>query len=131
VLDTNVVLSALLRPAGSEDRIFKLALGGTLQLCISPAILAEYAEVLPRPKFKLPPADIVVTIARIREVARMVHPTRTLAISEDEPDNRFLECAEAANADYLVTGNVRHFPQAHKGTAIVTGRQLLDILTKG
>jgi putative PIN family toxin of toxin-antitoxin system len=128
VRDTNVVISALLRPAGLEDRIFKLALAGSLQLCVSPAILAEYAEVLPRPKFKLEPADIELTLAKIREGASIVHPTRILKISSDAADNRFLECAETAVADYLVTGNARHFPGAHKKTMVVTSRELLDIL---
>jgi len=53
---------------------------------------------------------------------------KTLEICTDEPDNRFLECAETAEADYLVTGNARHFPQTHKTTLIVTGRGFLDIL---
>jgi predicted nucleic acid-binding protein len=47
------------------------------------------------------------------------------ADSPDEPDNRFLECAEAAQADYLVTGNTRHFPKKWKQTSIVTPRQLI------
>jgi putative PIN family toxin of toxin-antitoxin system len=128
VLDTNVVLSALLRPGGLEDLIFKLTLAGKLQLCISPPILAEYAEVLPRPKFKLPAADVELTLAKIREAAIMLHPTGTLPISSDEADNRFLECAETADADFLVTGNTRHLPRVHKKTRIVTSRKLLDIL---
>ena len=44
--------------------------------------------------------------------------------------NRFLECAEAAEADYLVTGNTRHFPQSYKTAQIVTGRRLLDIFSE-
>jgi uncharacterized protein len=55
-------------------------------------------------------------------------PERIVAVSPDEPDNRFLECAEAAEADYLVTGNVKHFPKTHKRTEIVTGRRFLNIL---
>ena len=46
------------------------------------------------------------------------------------PDNRFLECAEAAEADYLVTGNTRHFPRSYQNTQIVSGRRLLDILAE-
>jgi len=49
----------------------------------------------------------------------------TEAVSPHESDNRFLECAEA---DYLVTGNTKHFPQGHKKTKVVTGRRFLDIL---
>jgi len=45
---------------------------------------------------KLRREEIQTALAKIREVGTMVHPTKTLAISQDEPDNRFLECAEAA-----------------------------------
>jgi predicted nucleic acid-binding protein len=51
----------------------------------------------------------------------LVTPTQTLSVSAHESDNRFLECSEAAEADYLVTGDSMHFPQSHKMTKIVTG----------
>lgn len=60
----------------------------------------------------------------------LVIPTSTVAESSDEPDNRFLECAEAAKADYLVTRHAKHFPQTHMETEIVTGRRFLDILAE-
>jgi len=58
-----------------------------------------------------------------------VIPRAKLTVSPDESDNRFLECAEAARADYLVTGNTKHFPARYKTTAVVTGRHFLDLLT--
>jgi predicted nucleic acid-binding protein len=66
----------------------------------------------------------------ITEEATLVKPDKSLRISKDEADNRFYECAEAAEAEYLVTGNVKHFPRDHKTTRIVTARQMLDILEK-
>jgi predicted nucleic acid-binding protein len=51
-----------------------------------------------------------------------------LAISEHESDNRFYECADAAEADFIVTGNRKHFVKAHKNTQILTGRELLQML---
>lgn len=51
-----------------------------------------------------------------------------VTVSPHEPDNRFLECAEAAAADYLVTGNRRHFPRRYKATEVVTPRQFLEIV---
>jgi predicted nucleic acid-binding protein len=50
----------------------------------------------------------------------------TLAVSPDERDNRFLECAESAGADFLVTGNRRHFPKVWKTTRIVSTRELVE-----
>ena len=55
VLDTNVVVSALLKPNGLEDQVLRLALAGRLLLCLSPEVLVEYARVLASPKFKFQP----------------------------------------------------------------------------
>lgn len=52
-------------------------------------------------------------------------PTQTLKVSPDEADNRFLECAAAAGADYLVTGNIKDFPQRFKATRILTPQQFV------
>ena len=79
-----------------------------------------------RPRLKLTPRQIKEVLAAIRKVARYVTPTQTLSLSSHESDNRFLECAAEAQADYLVTGNTRHFPQSHKTTKVVTGRQFLE-----
>jgi putative PIN family toxin of toxin-antitoxin system len=128
VLDTNVIVSALLVPAGTQASVLLLALQGRVALYISSPVIDEYEEVLRRPRLKLQPRQIQEALAAIREVAHLVARTQTLSISTHESDNRFLECAEAARADYLVTGNTRHFPQSHKTTKIVTGRQFLDIL---
>jgi predicted nucleic acid-binding protein len=73
--------------------------------------------------------DIQRFLAKVLKVAKVVVPTHTVDKCADESDNRFLECAEAAGADYLVTGNTRHFPNTYKKTKIVTARQLIDLLT--
>jgi uncharacterized protein len=65
----------------------------------------------------------------IESEALLVEPMMTITECSDEPDNRFLECAETAEADYLVTGNKRHFPERWKSTRIVNTRQLLDGLS--
>jgi uncharacterized protein len=62
----------------------------------------------------------------IREAARIVRPHHTLMIAHDSADNRFLECAEAARADYLVTGNKRHFPPKWRQTSVVNARELIE-----
>jgi uncharacterized protein len=61
----------------------------------------------------------------------MIAPATTVAVSPDETDNRFLECAEAAGADFLVTGNRRHFPNVWKTTRIVSARELVEFVLKG
>src|SRR3954452_11828772 len=96
VLDTNVLVSALLQPLGPSAQIFLLALAGAIQLCVSGPIYAEYEEVINRPRFKLNPATITATLQTIREKALWVRPTERLQACSDPDDDIFLECAFAA-----------------------------------
>lgn len=127
VLDTNIVVSALLKPQGLEDQVLRLALSGRLKLYLSPAVLAEYARVLPKPKLKLTASEIVRVLTELKNAGTMVNPAFTVFESSHEPDNRFLECAEAAQADFLITGNKRHFPNRWKTTRIVSSRELFQL----
>jgi putative PIN family toxin of toxin-antitoxin system len=129
VLDTNVVVSAMLSPSGTAADAIRLAINHHVQLCASEVLLEEYEEVLRRPKFRRPPAVVSALLKAVRAVAELVEPTATLTVSADEADNRFLECAEAAKADYLVTGNTQHFPAAWRGTRVITARQLVELVT--
>jgi putative PIN family toxin of toxin-antitoxin system len=95
---------------------------------LSEPVFDEYGDVLHRSRLKLDPRKISVFLQNIRTVARLVRPSGKLSVSSDESDNRLLECAEAAKANYLVTGNIGHFPAIYKMTKGVTGRQFLDIL---
>lgn len=127
VLDTNVVVSAALTPGGLEARVVQLVAGRMLTLCVSSEVLNEYTEVLARPRFsQLDPTQVARLLSLIADRSTHVTPIGGLSISSDEPDNRFLECAEAAKADYLVTGNKRHFPSRWKSTRVVNARELLE-----
>ncbi|MGH9585424.1 MAG: putative toxin-antitoxin system toxin component, PIN family [Acidobacteriaceae bacterium] len=128
VLDTNVVVSAQLKSTGFERFIFGLALDSKVRLCISREIMDEYEAVLMRPKFGFPPKLLHETFRRIEEAAIWVVPSETIHAASDPDDNKFLECAEAARAIYLVTGNGRHFPQRWKSTKILNARELTTIL---
>jgi len=130
VLDTNVVVSAVLVPSGTQASILMLALTGRIALYVTSSVLAEYEEVLRRPRLKLQPHRIDAAMAAIRKVAHLVQPTQAVSVSPHASDNRFLECAEAAEADWLITGNTSHFPQNHGQTKTVTGRRFLEILTE-
>ena len=121
VYDTNVIVSSILVPGSIPASLLTLALQKTVQLCLSPAILTEYQEVLLREKFGFQSETVHTFLQEVEQAAIMVQPTKTLAISPDEPDNRFLECAAAAQAAYLVTGNTKHFPVAeYEGIHIVS-----------
>jgi uncharacterized protein len=102
-----------------------------LRLFLSPTILEEYTEVLKRPKFRLDPDAIDRLLRDLRRAATMVRPTRRVSTSSDEPDNRFLECAQKAHADYLVTGNKRHFPApSFEGTTIVSPAEFARVVAE-
>lgn len=129
VLDTNVIVSAVLTRGGAEAYALDLAAAGKIQIYATPAILTEYEEVLRRSKFsRISPKVIDGALALIQHLAILVNPKETLAVSSDESDNRFLECADAAGADYLVTGNKRHFPAQWKKTDVIGARELVELL---
>ena len=128
VLDTNIVVSALLQPLGPPARVFAFALGGLIQPCLSGDIYAEYEEVIARPRFGLDEDTIAATLRAVREKSLWVRPAVAIRVCSDSDDDIFLECAGAARANYLVTGNPRHFPTAWNETMVVTPRDLLNII---
>jgi predicted nucleic acid-binding protein len=65
----------------------------------------------------------------IRSRSHVVKPARTLQITSDPDDNKFLECADTAGADYLVTGNQRHFPVFWKKTKVITSREFIGMVS--
>ena len=129
VLDTNILVSALLQPQGLPARVFLTTITGTTaQLCVSGDIYAEYEEVLRRPKFNCTEAVIEHTLRTIRQNGFWVRPSEKVYACSDPDDDIFLECAQAARAHYLVTGNPKHFPTEWAGTQILTSRRFLDAL---
>jgi putative PIN family toxin of toxin-antitoxin system len=131
VLDTNIVVSAMLQPLGPPAQVFELAIGGSMQLCISGSIYAEYEEVIRRPRLRRSEEVIAATLQVIREKGLWVRPVEAISACSDPDDDIFLECAHAARATYLVTGNLKHFPASWPGTRVVSARRLLDILSGG
>jgi len=125
VLDTNVLVSANLSDEGLEALVVSLALNQKIQLHISEPILQEYERVLRYPHLGFEAKEVARFLARLRRSSVLVMPTREVSASPDEADNRFLECAEAARADFLVTGNKKHFPKRWKTTEVVNARELL------
>jgi putative PIN family toxin of toxin-antitoxin system len=126
VLDTNVVISAYLNDAGFERYVLDLVLAGKLELVVSKEILEEYEAVLCRPKFGFSRKMVARSLRMLRSKARIVRPRKKLSAARDPDDNRFLECAHAARAHFLVTGNSRHFPKAWRQTLVLTARELVE-----
>ena len=129
VLDTNVVISAALKPQGLQRTVPLLALTKPARLYVSGPILEEYQAVLSRPEFHIRKGLRQQLLQFIEKNARLVAPVRHLQITIDPADNMFVECADVAGADYLITGNIRHFPRYWKRTKIITSREFLDLIT--
>jgi putative PIN family toxin of toxin-antitoxin system len=126
VIYTNVIISAMLRSGGLPEAVFNRAIDGAVHLFISEPVLAEYEEVLRRPRFAFAPDKITGAIRKVRAAASLVTPQSQVTAALDPDDNLFLECAEAAEAHFLVTGNIKDFPSTWMGTRIVTPRQFLE-----
>ena len=128
VIDTNVVVSAALKPEGLQRTVLLLAMAKPVRWFVSEAILSEYALVLARPELKIGKSLRQQLLQLIKNRTRIVIPSRLPPLTPDPDDNIFLECADAARADYLITGNQRHFPRFWKNTKIISSREFLDVI---
>ena len=128
VIDTNILVSAALKPDGLQRTVLVLAMTKPARLYVTKAILGEYREVLARPEFKIRRGLRQQLLQLIKNHAEFVVPVRAFQVAKDPDDNKFLECADAARADYLITGNQRHFPKFWKQTKVITSREFISIV---
>ena len=128
VIDTNVLISAALKPAGLQRTVLLLAMTKPARWYVSRDILQEYAEVLARPELRIRKGLRRQLLQLIRNRSHLVSGTRRVEAAIDPDDNIFLECADAAGADYLVTGNQKHFPKFWKKTKVITPREFVSLV---
>ena len=129
VIDTDILVSAALKPDGLPRTVLLLATTEPARLYVSDAILAEYRQVLSRPELQIRKGLQHQLLQLIRSHSHPVAPSRSLQVTKDPDDNKFLECADAARADYLVTGNQRHFPRFWKKTKVITPREFISMVS--
>ena len=101
-----------------------------MDLFISPFILSELDRVL-REKFRFGKKEARARVRVIRSIAHLVQPIeRITVVTANDDDNRILECALAAQAEFLVTGDQQHLIPlgSYQDTKIVTPAHLLDLL---
>ena len=129
VLDTNVIVSGLNFP-GNERLVLDMAHRGRFDLYLSPFILEELDGVLVR-KFGWSQERSSQARRALQEAATVIEPPRSPAsITDNQADNRILECAQAASADYLVTGDRQHLLplEKHEDTTILNAPRFLSML---
>ncbi len=131
ILDTNVVVSALIQKSFPYLILHDMYIDRKIQLCVSEDLLLEYVNVLKREKFSRFPDFIAMANWVIRDIqyhALMFETKERLAVIADADDNRLLELAAASSADYLVTGNHNDFTMAVFGkTKIVSPKEYWEI----
>jgi putative PIN family toxin of toxin-antitoxin system len=127
VIDTNVLVSAAIKPAGLQRTVLLLAVTKPARLYVSRAILEECREVLGRPELRIRKGAQQQLLQLIKNHSFTMVPARRLDVAADPDDNIFLECADAAHADYLITGNLKHFPRFWKETKIITPREFISL----
>ncbi len=110
VLDTNIVVSGLLSPFGGSGEIVRMAASGDIELCYDARILCEYRDVLLRPKFSFNQAHIEYFLEQIRALGHIAAVKPLIERLPDAGDEPFLEAAIGGKAQYLVTGNLKHYP---------------------
>ena len=128
VIDTNVVVSAALKPEGLQRTVVLLAMTKPARWYVSDPIVSEYAMVLARPELKIRRNMRQQLLQLIKNHTRVVTPSGVAQVTSDPDDNIFVECADASRADYLVTGNQRHFPKFWKNTKIISSSEFLSVI---
>jgi len=124
ILDTNVIVSALLAASAPRDILFHTVFGRDVDVCISDAVFEEYEDVLRREKFARYRgfslrAEIVLD--KIERIGNLYFPERKVELLTDLSDNKFLELAVISRADFIITGNRLDFNlNEFEGTRIVS-----------
>ena len=124
VLDTNILVSALWSKDGKPAKIAHLIPDGKVIPCYCDDILNEYEIVLFRPNFHFPKHQISALVDNIKKYGKAIFPDKSDIPLIDESDRVFYDTARAAGA-YLITGNIKHYPEE---LHILTPAQFVEIL---
>lgn len=125
VFDTNILVSALTLPGGRADSALRRIVRGEDSLAVSRSIIDELLSVLAR-KFSYDREALSRVAVFLADLGEIVEPKQSFRILADEPDNRILECADAAGADLVVTGDRAMLAEANfRGIRIVSLREYL------
>ena len=127
VVDTNVLVSALIRAEGIPARILDVILSGQVTIVLDHRIYAEYQDVLLRPEFGFAPEPVDNLLDFLLQSGERVYTITASVALPDASDGKFLEVAIGGSAEFLVTGNLRHFPARQRhGVRVVSPREWWD-----
>jgi len=123
VLDTNVIVSALLSPSGIPARILSLVLDGIITIVYDNKILMEYFDVLNRKKLKIDKDLVNLLVDFIDKEGEFKTAMPQTTVFDDEDDRIFYELYKTGGVDFLITGNIKHFPHER---SIVSPRKFIE-----
>ena len=123
VFDTNIFVSALAVPGGQAECAINLVIDARVNLIVSKDIIHEVLGVLAQ-KFSKGAEELSRTAVFLSELGELIVPREKIAVLDDEPDNRILECAVTGRADVIVTGDLNL--KKYTGIRILSLRQFLD-----
>jgi putative PIN family toxin of toxin-antitoxin system len=126
VLDTNVIVSAILSPGGNPSLILNDVLSGKHLFYYTASILAEYKEVLSRPEFSFDPKRVQLTLDPLSERGILEIPPRSNIPLPDETDRMFYDLAFFVEA-FLVIGNLKHYPP---DAFVITPAQIMLVINQ-
>ncbi len=126
MLDTNILVSAL-GWRGPERLVYERCQAGVMHLTSSPELLDELERVLRYPKLLFTESEIQSFVRDVTGIAGLVHPKRRIDIVLQDPDdNRVLECAVEAEAEWIVSGDPHLLElREHEGIQILSAAAAL------
>jgi len=113
VIDTNVVVSAILKDRVPEEILLLIISNPDFEWLVSQEILDEYRRVLRRDKFNLPEEIIQKWNNVFASLTILIEVDVDITLKRDQKDAKFLACAVASNAEFLITGD-KDFSEAQK-----------------
>ena len=118
VIDTNVIVSGLMSPVGPPGRIVDLLLAGQVVALYDDRVVAEYHEVVARPKLRIDRAEAEIVLGLVEREGIFVAAPPLAVNLPDLDDAAFIEVAVAGGAAALVAGNGRHCAPARKYVSV-------------
>ena len=127
VVDANVLVAALLSPHSPPAAILRLIVCDRVTVCCDARILDEYRTVIERPTFAFDPRMARELLAYLKATGELINAP-PLALKLPDPDDAmFVEVAMAGRADYLISGNLKHFPVREcRGVCLVSSREFIE-----
>lgn len=130
VLDTNILIGALITRDTPPDALYRAWLRGAFEVVTSRAQLAELAVVLARPRLQryIDPEEAAVIVDHLETRATVLHDPPPMTLSTDPADNDILAAAVAGEADLIVSGDHKHVRSLVKaeGIPVVTAREAME-----